>query len=55
MSYIIKGYLFSDGNTLDCRFECVLKDFNDVVEFLSRVSLLAYDRVVVIPEDYKEI
>lgn len=53
--YRIKGFLFTDGNNLECRFECILHDFNDAVEFLSRVSLMAYDRVIVLPEDYKEI
>ena len=56
MNYKIKGFLFKDNdkNTLECRFECILPSFKDVVEFLSRVSLDAYDRVTVFPIDYKE-
>lgn len=54
MKYRIKGFLFKDDTTLECRFECILSDFKDTVEFLSRVSLDAYDRVTVLPEDYKE-
>lgn len=53
MPYRIKAYLIMDGK-IECRFEAVMKDFNDVVEFLSRVSLTAYDVVKVLPEDFKE-
>ena len=53
MPYRIKAYLITDGK-IECRFEAVMKDFNDVVEFLSRVSLTAYDVVKVLPEDFKE-
>lgn len=54
MPYRIKAYLITDGK-IECRFEAVMKDFTDTVEFLSRVSLTAYDVVKVIPEEYKEI
>lgn len=54
MNYRIKGYLIN-GNSLDCRFECILPEFNDVVEFLSRVSLEAYDVVKVFPLDFSEV
>lgn len=53
MPYRIKAYLITDGK-IECRFEAIMKDFNDVVEFLSRVSLTAYDVVKVLPEDFKE-
>lgn len=49
MTYRIKGYLLKD-NKLDCRFECVLSNFNEVVEFLSKVSLEAFDVVKVLPD-----
>ena len=54
MKYRIKGFLIKDNQTLDCRFECVLSSFDEVVEFLSRVSLDAYDVVKVLPDGVKE-
>lgn len=53
MRYRIKGYLINDS-TIDCRFECILSNFEEVVEFLSKVSLEAYDVVKVIPDGFKE-
>lgn len=53
MRYRIKGFLIN-GSAIDCRFECVLSNFDEVVEFLSRVSLDNYDVVKVLPEDFKE-
>lgn len=49
MPYRIKAFLIAD-NKIDCRFECVLNDFTDVIEFLSKVSLEAYDVIKVLPE-----
>lgn len=54
MKYRIKAYLFVNEKSLECRFDAILSSFNDVVEFLSRVSLEAYDRVTVFPDDYKD-
>lgn len=48
MEYEIKAYLIS-GNELDCRFTMRLCSFDDVVEFLSRVPLTAYDVIKVLP------
>lgn len=48
MEYEIKAFLIKE-NTLDCRFTMKVKDFEDVVEFLSKVSLQAYDVVKVLP------
>ena len=55
MRYRIKAFLFKNGTQLDCRFECVMNDFEDVVTFLSRVSLDAYDVVKVLPDGYTEV
>lgn len=55
MKYVIKGYLLTGDNKMEKRFECITSDFKDAIEFLSRVSLEAYDRVTLLPEDYKEI
>lgn len=52
MPYVIKTYLFRDDNTLDLRLTIKTKDFNDVIEMLSRVSFDYYDRVLVLPEDF---
>ena len=54
MKYRIKGFLFVNEKSLECRFDAIISSFTDVVEFLSRVSLEAYDRVTIFPEDYKE-
>lgn len=48
MEYEIKAFLINE-NTLDCRFTMRVAAFEDVVEFLSRVSLSAYDVVKVLP------
>lgn len=48
MEYDIKGYLIN-GNELDCRITVRTIDFNDAIEFLSKVSLEAYDVVKVMP------
>lgn len=50
MRYFIKGFMVESSN-LVCRFEALLPSFADVVEFLSRVNLDAYDVVKVIPEE----
>lgn len=56
MNYRLKGFLFVNEKSLECRFDAILPSFADVVEFLSRVSLEAYDRITLFPEDYnKEI
>lgn len=55
MKYSIKAYLIKDGTSLDNRFECLLTSFEDVVKFLSCVSLEAYDVVKVFPVDYTEV
>lgn len=52
MPYVIKTYLFRDDNTLDLRLTIKTKDFNDVIEMLSRVSFDYYDRVLVLPDDF---
>ena len=52
MEYDIKGYMIN-GNELDCRISIRCQDFTDVVEFLSRVSLTAYDVVKVLPSNIK--
>ena len=46
--YDIKGYLIK-GNELDNRITVRCANFTDVVEFLSKVSLEAYDVVKVLP------
>lgn len=48
MEYEIKAYLL-DGKNLDCRFTMKCSSFQDVVEFLSRVPLTAYDVIKVNP------
>lgn len=48
MEYEIKAYLLKES-TLDCRFTMKVTSFDDVVEFLSKVSLAAYDVVKVLP------
>lgn len=48
MEYEIKGYLIK-GNELDNRITIHCGDFKDVVEFLSKVSLEAYDVIKVLP------
>lgn len=48
MEYDIKGYMIK-GNELDNRITVRCSDFKDVVEFLSRVSLEAYDVIKVLP------
>ena len=48
MEYEIKAYIIN-GNELDNRFTMRVSSFDDVVEFLSRVSLNAYDVVKVLP------
>lgn len=48
MEYEIKGYLIKDNN-LDNRITVKCPCFADVVEFLSKVSLEAYDVVKVLP------
>lgn len=55
MKYRLKGFMFVNEKSLECRFDAILPSFADLVEFLSRVSLEAYDRITVFPEDYKEI
>lgn len=56
MSYEIKAYSFNpDGNALNLRFLCKVPSLDDAIEFISRVSFEDYDRVTVLPEDYKEI
>lgn len=52
MRYSIKGFLI-DNSTLDCRFECIVSSFDEVVEFLSRVSMEAYEYVKVYPIDFE--
>lgn len=50
MEYEIKGYLIgSDNKTLDCRITVKTENFAAAVEFLSRVSLEAYDVIKVLP------
>lgn len=49
MEYEIKGYLIKNGNELDNRITIRCGSFQDVVDFLSRVSLEAYDVVKVLP------
>ena len=49
MEYEIKAYLIKDNNVLDCRITVRTENFADVCEFLSRVSLEAYDVVKVLP------
>lgn len=49
MEYDIKGYLIKNGNELDNRITVRCANFADVVEFLSKVSLEAYDVVKVLP------
>lgn len=48
MEYEIKGYLIK-GNELDNRITIRCGNFADVVDFLSRVSLEAYDVIKVLP------
>lgn len=48
MEYEIRAGLLKD-NTCDWRFTMRCPSFSDVVEFLSKVSLEAYDVIKVIP------
>lgn len=48
MEYEIKGYIIN-GQELDNRITVRTGSFADVVEFLSRVSLDAYDVIKVLP------
>lgn len=48
MEYEIKGYMIKD-NTLDNRITIRTESFADVIEFLSRVNLEAYDVIKVLP------
>ena len=48
MEYEVKAGLL-DGNNVDYRFNMKVQSFADVVEFLSKVSLDAYDVVKVLP------
>lgn len=54
MEYDIKGYMIKDNNVLDNRITVRLENFNDVCEFLSRVSLEAYDVIKILPAAVKE-
>ena len=55
MSYELKGFMMDpSGNSLNLKFKCILPSFEDCVDFLSRVHLDAYDRVTLLPTDYKE-
>lgn len=49
MEYEIKGYMIKENNVLDCRITVKTSNFADVCEFLSRVSLEAYDVIKVLP------
>ena len=49
MEYEVKAGLIKD-NQIDYRFSMKVMSFDDVVEFLSKVSLTAYDVVKVIPD-----
>lgn len=49
MEYEIKGYLIKNDNTLDNRITIKTENFDSAVEFLSRVSLEAYDVIKVMP------
>ena len=49
MEYDIKGYIIKNGNELDNRITVCCGSFTDVVEFLSKVSLEAYDVIKVLP------
>ena len=48
MEYEVKAGLLKD-NTCDWRFSMRVSSFQDVVDFLSRVSLEAYDVIKVLP------
>lgn len=48
MEYEIKAGLLN-GNQVDYRFTMKVSSFEDVCEFLSKVSLSAYDVVKVMP------
>lgn len=53
MEYDIKGFMITADNTLDCRITVRVATFSDAVEFLSKVSLEAYDVVKVLPSEKK--
>lgn len=55
MNYVIKAFNILENSTLDCRFEAVLPDIKDVIEFMARVCLHeAYDHIKIYPFE-KEI
>lgn len=55
MSYELKAYIFRpDGNNLDLKFQILFPSFEEVIEFISRCSMFDYDRVTVLPIDFKK-
>lgn len=55
MAYIVKGFIDFGDNDFHNSIEIKCASFDDVKELMLRVSLEAYDRVTILPEDYKEI
>ena len=50
MNYIIKGFLILEDKQLDCRFEFILPDIENVIEVLSKCYLSeAYDVIKIYP------
>ena len=55
MNYELKAYMFRpDANTLDLKVLCKLPSFEDMIEFVSRVSFMDYDRILILPEDLEK-
>lgn len=52
MKYFIKAYMI-ENNTPVCRFKALMPSFDEVVAFLERVRLDAYDVVKVVPQEYE--
>lgn len=52
MKYLIKGFMI-ENNDIVCRFKALMANFDDVVSFLERVRLDAYDVVKVVPKDFE--
>lgn len=49
MEYEIKAGMLKESNVIDYRFTIKVRSFEDVVEFLSKVPLTAYDVIKVLP------